>query len=369
MNWRGKSVVSLFGPIRLQRPYYHCKHCHTSQPIWDQVLGLSEESLTPAAAELSALAGTLTGFAEAAEKTLVRMSGLRVCESTVQRATEGAGSRLAGLLRQEIGFTEPQSWEWHRDRHARRCAYVSLDATGIRRQAPDGRRVEGRMAYVGMVYNPRPRDDGEGVDQRRYLAGFYDEVTQLGRHLHAEALRVGWHEAEVHIALTDGAPVLENVVRTYFPRAVLILDFWHAAEHLAELARALYPQEEAMQRELQAWAQTLKHQGGATLLAQLEAIDLQGRSPEVRETFRKETNYLRNNLHRTDYPAYLKNGWQIGSGPVEAACKTVVGQRLKQAGMRWRDFGADAVCHLCALYLSAPDLWTRFWDARRHLQN
>jgi hypothetical protein len=369
VNWRGKTVVSLFGPIRLQRPYYHCKHCRRSDPTWDRILGLSEESLTPAAAELSALAGTLTGFAEAAEKTLVRMSGLRICESTVQRTTEGAGSRLAELIRQEVAFTEPRSWDWHRDRHGRTCAYVSLDATGVRRQAPDGRRAEGRMAQVGMIYNPCPRGDGEGVDQRRYLAGFYDDVTQLGRQLHVEALQVGWHEAEIHLALTDGAHVLEKLVRTYFPRATLILDFWHAVEHLAELARALHPQEDAMQRQLDAWAHTLKHQGGPSLLAQLEAIDIERSSPEVRETFRKETNYLRNNLHRTDYPTYLQNGWQIGSGPIEAACKTVVGQRLKQAGMRWRDFGADAVCHLRAVYLSDPDLWISFWDARRHLQN
>ena len=63
-----------------------------------------------------------------------------------------------------------------------------------------------------------------------------------------------------------------------------------------------------------------------------------------------------------DYPAYVRNGWQIGSGPVESACKTVVGNRLKGGGMRWGENGADAVCHLRALYLSEPVCWDSFWN-------
>ena len=84
----------------------------------------------------------------------------------------------------------------------------------------------------------------------------------------------------------------------------------------------------------------------------------------VCEVYRAETQYLRNNVHRMDYPTYLANGWQIGSGPVEAACKTVVGQRLKCSGMRWGDDGADALCHLRALYLSEPDQWDSFWSTQ-----
>ena len=62
-----------------------------------------------------------------------------------------------------------------------------------------------------------------------------------------------------------------------------------------------------------------------------------------------------------DYPGYLAKGWQIGSGPVEAACKQVVGQRLKGSGMRWGEAGADAACHLRALYRSEASQWDAFW--------
>ncbi len=99
------------------------------------------------------------------------------------------------------------------------------------------------------------------------------------------------------------------------------------------------------------------------MLTTLEQLALEDRSAAVREVYRQETQYLRNNVHRADYPTYLAQGWQIGSGPVEAACKNVVGQRLKGTGMRWGEDGADAVCHLRALYLSEPDQWETFWLA------
>jgi len=103
--------------------------------------------------------------------------------------------------------------------------------------------------------------------------GLLYDLVDLGRQLHQEALDVGWTQAEVQIALSDGAVCLEKFLATYFPRAVLILDFWHAAEHLAELARTLHPQEEACREKLGQWCTTMKHQGGAAVLAALEQLD------------------------------------------------------------------------------------------------
>ena len=86
------------------------------------------------------------------------------------------------------------------------------------------------------------------------------------------------------------------------------------------------------------------------------------RKPAVREKYDTTLNYFRNNVHRMDYPTYVANGWSIGSGAVESACKTVVGQRLKLAGMRWGEDGADALCHLRALYRSEKGQWEAFWN-------
>ena len=100
------------------------------------------------------------------------------------------------------------------------------------------------------------------------------------------------------------------------------------------------------------------------MLAELRALDGSSR-PSACGVLRETVTYFENQVHRMDYPRYVAHGWWIGSGPVESACKTVVGQRLKCAGMRWRERGSDGVCHLRALFLSERGQWDAFWAERR----
>src|SRR5262245_8151025 len=91
----------------------------------------------------------------------------------------------------------------------------------------------------------------------------------------------------------------------------------------------------AIEQTLTDWCHTMKHQGGQGIVVELDKLSLPPRNAAVREQYDTTINYLRSNQHRMDYPSYVANGWFIGSGSVESACKTVVGQRLKLAGMRW----------------------------------
>lgn len=356
-RWQTKTVVSALGEVRLERAYYYCRHCGHGHCPWEAELGLTRQDLTPAASELTSLAGLLCSFDEARQKVLPKLSGLRLSESTVERTTEAAGARVGEALARGATFGPARPWKWRLDALGRRCAYVSVDATGVGQQGPHGEKVDGRMATVGMIFNANDR----GPCQARYLAGFYT-LEELGPPLRRQASQVGMPEAEVWIALTDGGAGLEEFIRINFPQAVCILDFFHAAQHVSELAKAWHANDAEQARALgQQWCHTLKHEGGQALLRLLEALDLRGRSLVVRETHRQVVQYLRNHVHRMDYPRYLANGWLIGSGHVEAACKTVVGQRLKGAGMRWSAAGADAVCHLRALFKSEPSQWEAFW--------
>jgi len=314
--------------------------------------------------QVVAQAGVLVSFGQASEQTLPRMSGLRVSESTVERTTEDAGQRVMAQQQQGNSPGAKSCWQWQRDAQGRSCAYVGLDHTGIRQQGPAGAHAEGKMAGVGIVYNPRSEHDPAKPPrhQVRFVAGFL-ELDELGRQLRRQADAVGIASADQQIALSDGGAGLERVLKTFFPRAVCIIDFWHAKEHLVELAQALYPQDESARKAwLDSWCHRLKHQGGKATLESLRQMDLSTASPALREIHRKQLTYFQNHCHRMDYPDYLAKGWQIGSGPVEAACKTVVGNRLKGGGMRWGEPGANAVCHLRAVYLSEPSCWQRFWS-------
>ena len=320
-------------------------------------------TLTPAASEVASIAGVQTSFAQSAEVTLHKLCGLRLSESTVERVTEAAGKRLGKMLHDKATFGEPKPWTWQRDARGSSCAYVSLDATGVRQQGAGGAKAEGRMAYVGMIYNARSKHDDRPVKPHsvRYLAGFY-ELNELGSQLRRQAAQVGWDEAEQQIALSDGGNGLEEFFRKNFPRAECILDFWHAADHLTQLGLALYPDDESQRQErVGAWCHQLKREGGDAVLTALRNLRLSIHAPSARQAHADCLRYFQNHKHRMDYPRYVANGWQIGSGPVESACKTVVANRLKGSGMRWGTDGSDAVCHLRALYLSQPGQWESFW--------
>jgi hypothetical protein len=309
------------------------------------------------------------GFEEAARTVLPEMAGLKVAETTVQRTTEAAGQRAADHLQAGGTFAFPRHWDWRKDARGQSCAYVSLDLTGVRQQAENGGKAEGRMPYVAMIFNPVPELPADSPHapppkacmQARYLSGLYD-LDQLGLELRKQAGQVGMDKADVWIGLTDGGNGLEAFVRRNFSRdPVLILDFWHASEYLTELGQALYPcDEETRKRVVGDWCRTLKRAGGARVLDLLRALPF-SRKAALREKHETTLNYFASNVHRMDYPTYVANGWSIGSGAVESACKTVVGQRLKLAGMRWREYGTNALCHLRALFKSEPGQWQAFW--------
>ncbi len=362
---RGKWCESLLGPLRLTRCYYHCRGCGRGYVPWDNALGLGVATLTPAASQVASIAGVQSSFAQSAEVTLQKLCGLRLSESTVERVTEAAGERLATLLHDKVTFdTSAQPWAWQRDARGRSCAYISLDATGVRQQGENGAKAEGRMAYVGMLYNPRSKHDTRRPERHpvRYLAGFY-QLDELGTQLRRQAAQVGWDDAEQQIALSDGGNGLEEFFRKNFPLAECILDFWHAAEHLTELGLAMYPDDESQRGErVGIWCHQLKHEGGLRIVRVLRELDLTNHPPSARSAHADCLRYFQNHQHRMDYPRYLANGWQIGSGPVESACKTVVANRLKGSGMRLgqRRLGRRLPPPR-ALYLSQRGQWESFW--------
>ena len=365
----------------LRRAYYYCHRCGGVVP-WDHRVGLTAKRLTPATEELVTMMGT-TGesFEEAAEKLLPKMASVRLSESTVQRTSEAAGDRLARVLEKKKVLGGPTPWAWRKDARGVPCAYVSIDATGVRQQACGGGPAEGRMPYVAMVFNPVPdlpadhphRLPSVATMQARYLAGLY-ELDDLGELLRRQAGQVGMSRAEHWIGLSDGGNGLENFLRKNFPGPLggdaitVILDFWHASDSLCKLAKALRPADEGARQELlTSWRHIMKHEGGERIVAELDKLPLPRGKPAVQAQYEETRNYLRNNVHRMDYPTYLRNGWSIGSGAMESACKTVVGQRLKLAGMRWREPGTTQMCHLRALYRSEPQQWDLFWS--RNIQN
>ncbi len=352
--------MTVLGPVRFARGYYHCGACHRGHCPRDPELGLGGADLSPGATEVAALAGACSSFAEAATKVLPTLSGLRISESTVERTSERVGADIGARLAADQTFGGPAAWDWSTDAEGKTVAYVAADLTGVGMQGPDGAKADGRMMAVGMVFNA-----GE-PGQVRYVCGMSGGLEALAGPLRNQAGQVGIDRAQRWVALSDGGSGVEDWLTRNFPlTAAVILDFYHAAEHLCDWVKALHGGDQGVTGPLcQQWCHRLKHEGGAAVLRALEAVDVSTRSAAVREEHRKVLVYFTNQVHRMDYPRYRANGWLIGSGPVEAACKQVVGQRLKGTGMRWGEGGADALGHLRALFRSEKGQWDDYWQAR-----
>jgi hypothetical protein len=348
--------VTAVGRVRVDRAYYVCNHCHAGHCPRDAALGLTRIDLSRGAAEAVALAGTLGSFAEAAQKILPKLAGLRVSESTVERTTERVGEDVGKRLGAGRTFGGRSDWKWSRDAEGKTVAYVSADATGVGMQGERGSAADGRMAAVGMVWNAgRP-------GQVRYVCGLTGGLRALGESLRNQGAQVGMDRAERWVAISDGGAGIEDWLRTNFPRVgAVILDFYHVAEYLGEWSKVLHADEREAGEAAGRWCHRLKHEGGGVVLAELKGIDVSGRGAAVQEAHRVLLAYFTNQVHRMDYPSYRAKGWLIGSGPVEAACKQVVGQRMKGSGMRWGEAGADAVCHLRALFRSEKTQWDDYW--------
>lgn len=335
--------------------------------------GLTPGDLTPGAAEAVSLGGVIVSSAGAADEVLWRRAGLKVSEATAQRTTEAAGQRLGQELAAGATFGPARDWAWHKDAEGKTCAYVSLDATSVPRRGPEAATADGRMATVAMVYNPIPEGRARRADpagkrppwRARYQASLDGQATP-GEPPRRQAAQVGMDRADRWIALSDGGAGLEGWLGTTFGRVeAVLLDFYHASEHLGDLARACHGAgTEAAEAEHQRWSHRLKHEGGAAVSGALRAPDV-GARPSAGAAWRETVTYFENQGHRMDYPRYVAKGWQIGSGPVESACKTVVNQRLKCAGMRWGEQGSDGVCRLRALFLSERGQWDAFWARHR----
>jgi hypothetical protein len=315
----------------------------------------------------------IVSFADAAEEVLTRLAGLRISEATAQRTTEAAGKELGRRLAAGETFGPARDWAWHKDAEGKTCAYVSLDATSVPQQGPHAAKADGRMATVAMLYNPIPEERARWANpqgnrpplQVRYLASLNGQAS-LGEPLRRQGAQIGMDRADRWIALSDGGSGLEDWVTTNFGRVeAVILDFYHASEHLGDLAKAWHGAgtEEATAQH-QRWSHRLKHEGGQAILDELRALEI-GARPCAGQVWQETVTYFANQVHRMDYPRYVAKGWQIGSGPVESACKTVVNQRLKCSGMRWGEQGSDDLCHLRALFLGERGQWDAFWTSGR----
>jgi len=251
--------------------------------------------------------------------------------------------------------------------------YVSGDASGVpmRKEELEGRMgkqpdgsAKTRMAYLGCVFTQHKRDE-EGHPIRDYQSTTYvssfGSIDEFGPLLRQEAIRRGLPLAMQVILLIDGAAALANMGRDCFGTAIQIVDFYHALEHAGKVLLALLGSKEHpdYKRRLRRWAKQLLKDQVEKLIAQMR-LECAGK-PQA-ETVEKQLGYFVNNVARMQYGSFRRQGFFIGSGVVEAGCKTIIGSRCKQSGMFWGEPGAENILALRCIHASRR--LDQFWKER-----
>jgi len=343
---RHLEVTGLFGSVHILRNYY-CQGARGHCPA-DAALGL-EGSYTPALARMMYRAAAKNSYAEASQD-LFEYAGVQVCDRQIQRLVQEVAPAVAPWLKTR------------HDQPENALMYVSGDGTGVPMRKEElagrkGKQADGsaktREAKLGCVFLQNQVDaKGHPVrkeDSTTYI-GSFEGAADFGLLLRQEAQRRGMAQATKIIFIGDGAAWIWELVRVNFPGAILILDFYHALQHVHGLVDALCGKETTEgQKRIKLWKGWLLMDKAGQIVQQAKA---QLERCLDREKAEKEIGYLEHNLARMTYRTFRQAGYFIGSGVVEAGCKTVIGQRMKCSGMFWSEEGGQGMLDLRCAFLS-----------------
>jgi hypothetical protein len=365
---RSRQLLTAVGPVTFHRAYYYCPCCHQGQVPRDLELDILGTQYSPAVRRMMAVVGSDTSFHHGREQLEV-LAGLTVTRKAVERHAEEIGADIAGCQLAEIQRAVQLPLP-HLAAPQIPVLYIEMDGTGVPVVAAE---TEGRCGKnpdepahtrevkLGCVFTQTGVDaEGRPVrdDASTTYTGAIEPAENFGRRMYTEALHRGWDHARLRVILGDGAVWIWNIADREFPGAIQIVDLYHAREHLWGLANKLFPTDE---RRKKRWAGQLQNKLDKgkieSLVTQLRGFPAP--NPEAAELLQSEADYFQRNRERMRYPAFRRRNFFVGSGVIEAACKTVIAKRLKQSGMFWTVRGANAIIALRCTRLSRrfEDYW------------
>ena len=368
---RSKPVLTAVGSAECVRPYYLCAHCHRGQFPVDVELDIENTELSPGVRRMLAMVGQEGPF-EHGRQQMELLAGLSVTTKAVERTAEAIGKDIE--VHQQHELQRAMQLELPIPMGPRiAIMYVEMDGTGIpvvrkesagRAGKQQGQPAHTREAKLGCVFTQTTVDE-EGYPLRdggsTSYVGAIESCETFGRRLYAEACCRGWARAEKKVVLGDGADWIWNQADLHFPEATQIVDLYHARQHLWSLAAKLYANDSPAQKR---WVMVRKDKLDDGKIERLVALlrSVAAVHPDLTEDIFTEANYFENNKERMRYPKFREQGLFVGSGVIEAGCKTVLG-RLKRSGMFWTVRGANAIIALRCCQLSGK--FEDYWEARR----
>ena len=372
VEYRAKEVVTVLSPAKVTRAYYHCDPCGEGVTPKDVALDIVDTGFSPGVRRMMGQVGGKEAF-EDGQKDLEVLAGVVVTTKAVERVSESIGKQIEQQNQREqkqimSGRVVPFS-----SKGVIPKMYIAIDGTGVPvvKRETEGRKgkdktgqAKTREAKLGCVFT-QTTVDSEGYAVRdegsTTYVGAIETSGPFGNRIYAEAVRRGIARAQKVIVLGDRAKWIWGIADEHFPGATQIVDLYHAREHLAKVAKLVHG---STSKKCQAWLSARRQELDAgdvkTITAALSR--LRPKEKAVRKEIKTEMGYFRRNAKRMRYAEFRNQGLFVGSGVVEAGCKTIIGQRLKLSGMQWTVKGANAIIALRWCQMS--NRWEQFWESR-----
>jgi hypothetical protein len=370
---RSRPILTAVGWSHIERPYYLCPACHQGQFPADVQLDIDKTEFSPGVRRMLAAVGSEAPFAQGRDQMKL-LADLEVTAKAVERIAESIG--------RDIEVKEQKHIQSAKQLHLPVIAgppipymYVQMDGTQVpvvksetegRAGRTPGQPSRTRECKLGAVFTQTALDDqGRPVrdDNSTTYVGAIETAESFGLRIYTEAYNRGWDRATIRVVMGDGSHWIWNIADQHFPGAIQIVDLYHAREHLWDLARKLYPADEvAQKRWLMRKLDWLENGKIEKLVAALHKLADANRIAELVQAIRYEAEYFDANRDRMRYPEFRKKNLFVGSGVIEAGCKTVIGSRLKQSGMFWTVRGANAIIALRCCCISGE--FEGYWEER-----
>ena len=367
VDYREKKVLTVLGEVTVKRAYYHDQECHTGFCPKDDSLDIVGTSYSPGVRRLMSKVGAMRPFG-LGQQDLEELAGIRVSAKEVERQSHLVGEQIERFHSVQAEAALPDKVIPIKPVPR---MYVSMDGTGVPvvkresvdRRGKDGGQAKTREAKLGCIFTQTGVDKvGRPIrnEQSTSYIGAIETADDFAIRLYKEAKRRGLDQAGEVCVIGDGALWIWNIADEQFHGACQIVDLYHAREHYWTVARACFKSKDEQNK----WAEDRRTElNDGNVEGVIKAIEGLGSLPDYeKELCEREIGYFEKNKERMRYADFKKRNLFVGSGVMEAGCRTIVAQRLKQSGMHWTVNGANSIIALRCSLLS--NRWEDFWEDR-----
>lgn len=366
-----KELLTILGPVPYKRSLFRCPACEATRSPGDEELDIVDTTRSPGLRRMMARAGSQSTFKEGRDDLKI-YAGLKVSAKDIERVAEGIGQQMEVWLRQEreqvLKQDEPLQLE-----KTIPVLYICYDGTGVpmtprelwgRKGKQDDGSAKTREAKLGCVFT-QTTVDARGFPVRdpdsTSFVGTIESAEAFGWRIYGEAVRRDLSKAQRVVVLGDAAEWVKNLAQMHFPEATFIIDLYHARQHVSELCKCLFARNEKKigQQRIRWWTDL---DDGKVEKIIRQAQQQLPQDAEAKKKAGIEIHYLEKNKEYMRYAEFRAQGLFVGSGVVEAGCKTIIGHRLKRSGMEWSLRGANAIISLRCIINS--NRFEDYWESR-----